>query len=112
MPAGRERDLSNDQLAAIAVAAVALTLLWSRRWLLLATVGHWLQLHQITLPPGHGLLVIPYLGGVDLARILAGIAVAGLIGIPAALTVRRRSSQARAERERRLKRPPAAEEFG
>lgn len=112
MPAGRERDLSNDQLVAIALAVIAVTVAWSKRRLLLSSVGDWLQSHQITLPAGHGLVTVTYLGGVDLPRLLAAVAVLGLIALTIALPLARWFVQARQLRTAgRGQRDPAADEF-
>ncbi|MCW2804433.1 MAG: hypothetical protein JWN06_2650 [Propionibacteriaceae bacterium] len=44
MPAaGRGRELSNDPMAAIAVAVVAVTIVWAERRLIAAAMGRWLQ---------------------------------------------------------------------
>jgi hypothetical protein len=44
MPAaGRGRELSNDQMAAMAVAVVAVTIVWAERRLIAAAIGRWLQ---------------------------------------------------------------------
>lgn len=95
MPAGRERDLSNDQLVAIALAVVAVIVAWSKRRLLLSTAGDWLQSHQITLPSEHGLVTIPYLGDVDLPRLLVAVAVLGLIALTGGLPLARSFAQSR-----------------
>lgn len=101
MPAaGRERELSNDQMAAIGVAMVALGVVWAKRRLIAATVGHWLQQHHITLTPGQGLVTVPFLGSLDLPRVLAAVAVAGLTTLAAVLWLRPWLAQTRVTRER------------
>ena len=89
MPAaGREQELSNDQMAAIALAVVAVTIVWAKRRLVATAIGRWLQQHHITMPPGQGLFTIPFLGGLDLPRVLVAVAVAGLVALAAALWLR------------------------
>ena len=101
MPAsGRERELSNDQMAAIAVAVAALGVVWAKRRPIAASVGDWLQQHHITLAPGQGLFTIPFLGSLDLPRVLAAVAVAGLTTLAAVLWLRPWLAQTRAQRER------------
>lgn len=102
MALGRS-EMSNDQLVWILVSLGALGLAWSKRRLLLGALGRWLQQHQVTLPPGQGLVTVPFLGGLDLARILAGAATAGLLALAAAYLARpwlARNRQARELRRR------------
>lgn len=108
---GRKRELSNDQMAAIAVVVVAVGVLWGKRRLIATAVGNWLQQHQITLTPGQGLVTIPILGSLDLPRLLAAVAATGLIALAAAVWLRPWLDQNRADRRRGDRRPAAADEL-
>lgn len=113
MPAaGRERELSNDQMAAIALTVVAVTIVWAKRRLLATAIGGGLQQHGITLKPGQGLFTIPFFGGLDLPRVLVVVAVAGLVALTAALWLRPWLAQAPSARERSNKQQrPAGDEL-
>ena len=95
MPTGRARDLSNDQLAGIGVAAIAIGLVWTRRREIVMEASTWLQHHHITLAPGEGLFSIPMLGSLDLPRVLALVAVTGLVGMATVLGLRAGGGQPR-----------------
>ena len=108
MPAaGRERELSNDQMAAIMVAVVVVGVGWAKRRVIATTAGQWLQRHHITLPPEQGLFTIPFLGSVDLPRVLAAVAVTGLVALGAALWMRPWLHQTPAVRASGAKQQPA-----
>lgn len=95
MPTGRARDLSSDQLAGIGVAVIAIGLVWTRRREIVMEASRWLQHHHITLAPGEGLFSIPMLGSLDLPRVLALVAVTGLIGLATVLGLRAGAGQPR-----------------
>ena len=85
--------LSNDHIAMMVLGCVGLGVLYAKRGPVLASAGGWLRDHQL-LTDHNAIITIPYLGGLDLARILVlvGALVVGvvLIGIGA----RRRTAAA------------------
>lgn len=75
---------TNDQMAGFVIVLAFGALLWARHRSIFGAIGRWLQDHQITTPPGHGLIDVPHLGGFDAARL--AVAIAAVILMMAALS--------------------------
>lgn len=87
---GGEHGLSNDHIAMMVLGCIAIGVLYAKRQSVLAGAGGWLRDHQL-LTDHNAILTIPYLGGLDLSRILV---LAGLLVVATvtAVIVKRRQS--------------------
>lgn len=95
------RPLSSETMVLIIICMIAAGAVFAHRSHWLTPLGRWLQHHHITV--AHGALVtIPYLGGLDLPRLIAAAAVLVLLGLLARTGVRRARSarEAAAEKQR------------
>ena len=85
--------LSNDQLAAVLLAAGVVVFAFNRRDVLLSQLTASVHNHQIVLPGTAGLLQIPHVGGLDGPRLLiaGGLLLLAVLTIKIALRSRRRA---------------------
>lgn len=74
------RELGKDAMILIVIGMIAAGAAWMNRSRWLAPIGQWLQNHHVTAAHG-GLITIPYLGGLDLPRLVAAAAVLGLVAL-------------------------------
>ncbi len=86
--------LSNDHIAMMVLGCVGLGVLYAKRQTVLAGAGGWLRDHQL-LTDHDAVITIPYLGGLDLARILVLAGLFVIMAVTAGLVIRHRSAAPR-----------------
>ena len=97
------RPIGTEELTWWLVGIGGLAVLVAKREAVAAAAAAWLQHRQWLLPPGRGLVTMPALGALDLARMLIAAALLGMSGLAVGYLIRRRIrvSQGHADPRRR-----------
>lgn len=96
MSFGGHRELSTDEIVMAGVLVVAVGVAAAHRTWLLTTLGDWLRHHHVLVADEGSVVSIPYLGGLDVARMIIAAGVIGLVVVAA--VVRRRRADAALQR--------------
>lgn len=98
--------LNSETMVAIIICTIVAGAVFARRSRWLSPLGRWLQHHHITLANA-ALVSIPYLGGLDLRRLIAATTVLVLLGLLTRTGARRaRSARESAVEKQRPKTTP------